>query len=80
MMASNTPFPYKKRIALILGGFVLLFSAVAARSFYLQVIQHDQLVKLAEKQHSKTISVVPARGGIFDRTGAPLAVSIDRMR
>ena len=76
-MASNTPFPYKKRIALILGGFVLLFSAVAARSFYLQVIQHDQLVKLAEKQHSKTISVVPARGGIFDRTGAPLAVSLD---
>lgn len=76
-MASEKNTPYKARIIFILGLFIVLFSAVTVRCFYLQVIQHNQLVKLAERQHSRTISVVPARGGIFDKTGAPLAVSVE---
>jgi len=57
--------------------FACCFLAVSARSFYLQVVQHDQLIKLSERQHHRTIPITPARGGIFDRTGAPLAVSLD---
>jgi len=57
--------------------FACCFLAVTARSFHLQVLQHDQLVKLAERQHNRTIPIIPARGGIFDRTGAPLAVSLE---
>lgn len=57
--------------------FACGFLAVTARSFYLQVVQHDQLIKLAERQHNRTIPITPARGGIFDRTGAALAVSLE---
>lgn len=57
--------------------FVCCFLAVTARSFYLQVLQHEKLVKLAERQHNRTIPIVPPRGGIFDRSGAPLAVSLE---
>ena len=57
--------------------FAFGFLAVTARSFYLQILEHDHLVKLAERQHHRTIPITPARGGIFDRTGAPLAVSLE---
>lgn len=65
------------RIIMVAGLFAFCFLAVTGRSFYLQVLQHDQLVKLAERQHHRTIPIIPARGGIFDRDGAPLAVSLD---
>lgn len=65
------------RIIMVSCFFACGFLAVAARSFYLQVVQHEQLIKLAERQHNRTIPIIPARGGIFDRTGAPLAVSLE---
>lgn len=65
------------RIIILSCLFACCFLAVTGRSFYLQVLQHDQLVKLAERQHHRTIPIIPARGGIFDREGAPLAVSLD---
>lgn len=57
--------------------FACGFLAAIGRSFYLQVLQHEQLVKRAERQHHRTIPITPARGGIFDRTGAPMAVSLE---
>ena len=65
------------RIIMVSCLFAFGFLAVTARSFYLQILEHDQLVKLAERQHHRTIPITPARGGIFDRTGAPLAVSLE---
>lgn len=65
------------RIIILSCLFACCFLAVTGRSFYLQVLQHDQLVKLAERQHHRTIPIIPARGGIFDREGAPMAVSLD---
>jgi cell division protein FtsI (penicillin-binding protein 3) len=65
------------RIIMVSSLFACCFLAVSARCFYLQVLQHEQLVKLAERQHHRTVQITPARGGIFDRTGAPLAVSLE---
>lgn len=65
------------RIVLLAGLFACCFLAAAGRAFYLQVVRHDQLVKLAERQHNRTVPLVPARGGIYDRNGAPLAVSLE---
>jgi len=62
---------------MVSGLFAFCFLAATARSFHLQVLQHDQLVKLAERQHNRTIQITPARGGIFDRTGGALAVSLE---
>lgn len=65
------------RIRLVGGLFVFFFVAVAARALYLQVIEREQLVKLAEKQHQKIVPLTPARGVIYDRNNAALAVSVE---
>jgi cell division protein FtsI (penicillin-binding protein 3) len=65
------------RIRLIGGLFVVFFVITSARAFFLQVVEKEQLVKLAEKQHQKTVALTPGRGTIYDRTNAPLAVSIE---
>lgn len=65
------------RIMILAGLFACCFVAVGVRAFYLQIVQHEQLVKLAEKQHNRTVPLTPVRGGIFDCNGAPLAVSLD---
>jgi cell division protein FtsI (penicillin-binding protein 3) len=62
---------------MLAGLFTCCFLAVGGRTFYLQVLNHEQLVKLAERQYNRTVPLVPARGGIYDRTGAALAVSLE---
>jgi len=57
--------------------FCFFFLLVTTRLFYLQVLQKDRLVKLAERQHQRIVSLTPGRGGIYDANGAPLAVSIE---
>ncbi|GFO68895.1 penicillin-binding protein [Geomonas limicola] len=57
--------------------FALVFVVTAGRAFYLQVLQKERLVKLAEKQHQRVVALTPGRGGIFDQHNAPLAVSIE---
>ena len=57
--------------------FALVFVLTAGRAFYLQVLQKDHLVKLAEKQHQRIVALTPGRGAIYDQHNAPLAVSIE---
>jgi cell division protein FtsI (penicillin-binding protein 3) len=57
--------------------FALVFVLTAGRAFYLQVLQNDRLVKLAEKQHQRIVALTPGRGAIYDQHNAPLAVSIE---
>ena len=57
--------------------FAVVFVLVAGRAFFLQVLQKDRLVKLAEKQHQRIVALTPGRGAIYDRHSAPLAVSIE---
>ncbi|MBI4610407.1 MAG: penicillin-binding protein [Candidatus Rokubacteria bacterium] len=51
------------------------FLGLIARLVVLQVVKHESLTRLAERQHSKTIALKPKRGSIVDRHGRPLAVS-----
>jgi cell division protein FtsI (penicillin-binding protein 3) len=67
----------KWRIRTIGGLFVFFFAITSARAFFLQVVKRDQLVKLAERQHQKTVPLTPGRGSIYDRNNAPLAVSVE---
>jgi cell division protein FtsI (penicillin-binding protein 3) len=67
----------KRRIRFAGGLFIVLFLAVVARTFYLQVIDSDRLQKLAERQHQRAVPLTPDRGTIYDRTGNPLAVSVE---
>ncbi|HWI39921.1 MAG TPA: penicillin-binding protein, partial [Verrucomicrobiae bacterium] len=65
------------RIRLVGGIFALFFVAVAGRSFYLQVLKQEEWERLAERQHQKTVPLTPGRGAIYDRNGAPFAVSVE---
>jgi cell division protein FtsI (penicillin-binding protein 3) len=57
--------------------FSAVFIVIVGRAFYLQVYNKEHLVKLAEKQHQRTVPLTPVRGAIYDRNKAPLAVSIE---
>ncbi|MBI5484174.1 MAG: transpeptidase family protein [Deltaproteobacteria bacterium] len=64
------------RIIMIGTVFGLLFLTVVGRAFYLQILQHEELIKKAEKQHRHRVELTPARGSILDCNGTPLAESI----
>src|SRR5262249_50941598 len=51
------------------------FLGLLGRLGYLQIVKHDELSRLAESQHAKTIPLKPRRGPILDRNGQVLAVS-----
>lgn len=67
----------KYRLYLVLGLFSVLFLAILARAFELQVLESDGLKKMAMRQHKKTVSVQSKRGDIYDRNLKELAVSIE---
>ncbi len=54
----------------------LWFGCVAARLYYLQVIQYVDLLARAQRQQQRTIEVAPQRGAIYDRQMNPLAMSL----
>jgi cell division protein FtsI (penicillin-binding protein 3) len=66
---------YRGRTLVLTGLLVFLFGAIVVRLGYLQIVRHDELARLAERQYSKTIPLRPERGPIFDRNGYALAVS-----
>ncbi len=50
--------------------------AIFGRLLWLQVVRHDELLKLARQQPQRTVEVQAMRGSIFDRNGQPLAKSL----
>lgn len=57
---------------LLLGWAVVIF----ARLVWIQVINHDELARLAQQQQRRTKELPALRGAILDRTGQPLAKSM----
>src|SRR5215469_11887222 len=57
--------------------FLSVFIIVAGRAFQLQVLQGGKLKRLGERQHLKEWIVLPKRGALLDRTGEPLALSLE---
>jgi cell division protein FtsI/penicillin-binding protein 2 len=66
---------YRSRALVLTGCLLLLLGAIVVRLGYLQILRHDELARLAERQYSKTIPLRPERGPILDRNGYALAVS-----
>ena len=64
------------RIIFIGSVFALVFFSVLVRAFYLQILQHEELVKKADRQQQHRVELTPSRGSILDRNGTPLAESI----
>ncbi len=65
------------RIRLLGLAFIVAFALVGWRAFSLQVLQEREWVERAERQHQKTIPLIPQRGTIFDRNGGAMALSME---
>ena len=67
--------PHRLRIAKFL--FCALFLLIGGRAIQLQLLQGDKLMRLGQRQHLKEWIVLPKRGALFDRSGEPLALSME---
>ena len=66
-----------KRLMLLAVVLVLWIGAVCFRLVQMQVLQYGEWEQRALRQQSRTITVEPRRGIIYDRNGSELAMSID---
>ncbi len=71
---------FTRRVVLLAGGKTLLVSALAARMYYLQVMEADKYSTLAEENRINLRLLPPPRGPIVDRFGVPLAVNSQNFR
>ncbi|MCZ6839390.1 MAG: penicillin-binding protein 2 [Alphaproteobacteria bacterium] len=62
-----------RRAALLAGGKLVLMGALVGRLYYLQVVQADRYMTLAEDNRINLRLLPPPRGRILDRTGVLLA-------
>jgi cell division protein FtsI (penicillin-binding protein 3) len=67
-----TPARFEKLLWMMLVWAVVIFG----RLVWLQIFRHDELLKVAQSQQQKKITVLPRRGTIFDRSGQPLAKTL----
>ncbi|MDX2223178.1 MAG: penicillin-binding protein 2 [Rhodospirillaceae bacterium] len=71
---------FNRRAALLGGGQALLVGALAARLYYLQVIEAERYRMLAEDNRINIRLLPPPRGRILDRFGQALAVNQQNFR
>ncbi|MFI5400267.1 MAG: peptidoglycan D,D-transpeptidase FtsI family protein [SAR324 cluster bacterium] len=67
---------FTPRVALVGAGMLLAAAALALRAVDLQVLRHDELSRMANRQSQRILRIKGQRGPILDRTGGELAVSV----
>jgi cell division protein FtsI (penicillin-binding protein 3) len=65
-----------KRVRLLVRGALVWAIAIVIRLVYLQVIQHDELLRLAQQQQQQDLEIRVPRGTIRDSLGNTLAKSV----
>ena len=65
----------RRRLALLLAIFFVLFAALGGRLFQLQILKAEELQLRAQSQWTSESTIQPTRGRILDRNGAVLAQS-----
>lgn len=71
---------FSRRALILGGGQVLAMSALAARMYYLQVIEGEKYKTLAEENRISLRLLAPPRGRIVDRFGRPMAINQQNYR
>ncbi len=66
---------FRSRMVVVTGAILVLFSLLALRLFYLQVVRYDELNAQAENNRTAIVPIVPNRGVIMDRNGVVLATN-----
>ena len=65
-----------QRLKWLLWLMLVWVAAIFGRLVFLQVLRHDELLRLAQSQQQRTVEIGAARGTIFDRAGQPLAKTL----
>ena len=65
-----------KRLLWLLRALILWVVVIFLRLVWLQVLQHDDLLRQAQSQQQKMVPIQAQRGSILDRSGQPLAKSL----
>lgn len=60
---------FKLRSTIIFFMFTILYALVGINLYYIQIKHHEFYKKIARQQYHVTITQIPSRGPIFDRTG-----------
>jgi cell division protein FtsI (penicillin-binding protein 3) len=68
----------KNKITFVFALMITLFSAVAVKAIYVQVINRTKLIAYSDSQVIRTKKIYPKRGQILDRNRNPLAVNVKR--
>jgi len=76
-MASKHRMLVRKRTLLLFVLFAVLFTALAGRLAWVQVLHNEEYRDWAEKIRFRDIAIPACRGAILDRNGRPLAISIE---
>jgi penicillin-binding protein 2 len=71
---------FSRRAMMLASGQAVLVSALAARMYYLQVLESDKFTMLAEDNRVSMRLLAPPRGLILDRNGIALAVNQENYR
>jgi penicillin-binding protein 2 len=66
---------FGRRAVLLAGGKLMLFSALAARMYYLQVVEAERYKTLADDNRINLRLLAPPRGRILDRNGVEIAAN-----
>jgi penicillin-binding protein 2 len=71
---------YNRRMAILAGGKLVLFSALVGRMYYLQVVESERYQTLADENRINLRLLPPPRGRIVDRYGLPMAINQQNYR
>ncbi|QZA81097.1 hypothetical protein K4H25_16765 [Deefgea piscis] len=66
-------FAFQIRLIVAVLFIFLMFGVLFARFFWLQVVEHDRYLTLAEQNRISLVPIPPSRGIIRDRNGVILA-------
>ncbi len=75
--AGPSPHPRTWRLAVLATVFGLAALGLVGRLAWIQVVHHERYAQQAVGEHDTTVPVAAHRGAILDRSGYPLAVSVD---
>ena len=71
---------FSRRALFLAGAQAVLFTGLAARMYYLQVIESKKYRVLADENRISLRLLPPPRGRIVDRFGVPLAINVQNYR
>jgi cell division protein FtsI (penicillin-binding protein 3) len=76
-MRRRSPQRNHRRLIVAKGMFAVVLLVIGGRAFQLQVLQGSKLMARGQQQHLQESIVLPKRGAVIDRTGEPLALSME---